>query len=141
MPALRGRLLRLPGGDDGGGFGGEGGPTVTLLAGGDEDARAGRGHAVPVNVELGDVAIARFGGGQAAEDGEMVDEADACAAWGRAEDYDVRGRSGRDAELEIKRAAGVGDREVAHGAGVEPGTLRRGEDGRETLSDAGGIHF
>src|ERR1035441_6583166 len=97
------------------------------LPGADEDARAGRRRAIPVNVKLGDVAVARFRGGQAAEDGKVLGEADARAARGRAEDQDVRGRSGGDTELEIHRATGVADDELAHGAGVELLALGRCE--------------
>ena len=54
--------LRLGFGDDGGGLGGEIYPAVAHLPGANEDARAGRGRTIPVNVELGDVAVARFHG-------------------------------------------------------------------------------
>src|ERR1035441_9911127 len=66
-----GLITGLTSGDDGGGLGGEIYPALAHLPGANEDARAGRGRAVPVNVELGDVAVVRFRGGQTAKDGEM----------------------------------------------------------------------
>src|ERR1035437_9479745 len=105
MPALRVLILRLRLGDDGGGLDGEIFPAVADLPGANEDARAGRGRAVSVNEELGDVAVARFRGRQAAEDGEMLGERDARAARVGAEDQDVRDRRTGDTELEINRAA------------------------------------
>ena len=134
-------IAGLTSGDDSGGLGGKIYPTLAHLPGADEDARAGGGSAIPVNVKLGDVAVARFRGRQAAEDGKVLGEADARAARGRAEDQDVRGRSGGDTELEINRTAGVGDNEIAHGAGVETGALGWGEDRRLALKSEGGIHF
>ena len=89
-PALP--ILRLRLGDDGGGLDGEIAPAVAHLPRADEDPRAGRRLAIPVNLELPDAAVARFRGGQAAEDHEMVSEGDACTAWGRAKDQNVRGR-------------------------------------------------
>ena len=136
-----GLITGLTSGDDGGGLSGEISPTLAHLPGANEHARAGPGRAIPVNVELGDVAVARFRGGQAAKNGKVLGEADARAARGRAEDQDVRGRSGRDTELEINRAAGVGDDEIAHGIGVELGALGWGKDRRLTLKREGGIHF
>ena len=135
------RIAGLTSGDDGGGLDGEIHPTLARLPGADEDARVGGGSAIPVNVELGDVAVARFRGRQAAEDGKVLGEADARAARGRAEDQDVRGRSGGDTELEINRTAGVGDNEIAHGAGVETGALGWGEDRRLALKSERGIDF
>src|ERR1035438_1308280 len=102
------RIAGLTSGDDGGGLDGEIHPTLARLPGADEDARVGGGSAIPVNVELGDVAVARFRGRQAAEDGKVLGEADARAARGRAEDQDVRGRSGRETEVENKPAPGGG---------------------------------
>src|ERR1035437_3150559 len=79
-------ILRLWLGDQGGGLLGIILPAVDELPGADEDARAGRGLAVAVNVELPDVAVARFRGGQAAEDREVVGVGDARTARGSAED-------------------------------------------------------
>ena len=134
-------IAGLTSGDDSGGLDGEIYPTLAHLPGANEDARAGGGSAIPVNVKLGDVAVARFRGRKAAEDGKVLAEADARAARGRAEDQDVRGRSGGDTELEINRTAGVGDNEIAHGAGVETGALGWGEDRRLALKSERGIDF
>ena len=125
-----GLVFRLTSGDDGGGLGGEIYPTLAHLPGANEDARADRGRAVPVNVKLGDLAVARFRGRKAAKNGKVLGEGDTRAARGRAEDQDVRDRSGGDTELEFNRAAGVGDDKIARGIGVEPGALGRGKDGR-----------
>src|ERR1039458_2025623 len=135
------RIAGLTSGDDSGGLDGEIYPTLAHLPGANEDARAGGGSAIPVNVKLGDVAVARFRGRKAAKNGKMLGEANARAARDRAEDQDIRDRSGRDTELELNRAAGVGDDEIARGIGVELGALGWGEDGRKALKREGGIHF
>jgi len=75
-----GLITGLTSGDDGGGLSGEISPTLAHLPGANEHARAGPGRAIPVNVELGDVAVARFRGGQAAKNGKVLGEADARAA-------------------------------------------------------------
>ena len=93
-------ILRLRLGDDGGGLDGEISPAIAHLPGANEDSRAGRRVAISVNVELPDTAVARFRGGQAAEDGEMVDERGPGAPWSCAEHQDVRSRGGGDAELD-----------------------------------------
>ena len=49
-------------------------PAIEQLPRADEDARAARGLAIPVNKELGDIAIARFRWGQDAEDSEVFGE-------------------------------------------------------------------
>src|ERR1039458_1122374 len=79
LPGVRGPpMMALPVcriglwlGDGGGGLDGELCPAVAHLPGADEDALAGRERAVAVNVKLGDVAIARFGGRQTAKDDEV----------------------------------------------------------------------
>jgi hypothetical protein len=48
-------------GDDGGALSGEIYPAVEQLPGANEDAHAGRGHAVAVNIQLGDGALAQEG--------------------------------------------------------------------------------
>ena len=141
MPALRGLVPGLRLGDDGGGLEGGISPAVADLPGADEDARAGRGHAVPINVELGDVAVARFRGRQAAKNGEMLGEGDARAPRVGGEDKDVRGRSAGDAELEIHHAASVGDDEFGRRVGAETGTFGPGEYRLEALVGQSSIDF
>jgi hypothetical protein len=65
-------------------------PAIEHLPGPDKDTRPGRGDAVPRNVEVGDIAVARLRCGQHTEDSEMLGERDARAARTRGEDKNAR---------------------------------------------------
>lgn len=96
--------LGLKSGDYGGGLSGGILPAVEHLPGPDKDARPGRGDAVPRNIEISDIAVARLRSGQHAEDSEMLGERDARAARTRGEDKDARRGSTRDTQLELRHA-------------------------------------
>ena len=136
-----GAELSLWRGDDGVGLEREIYPAVARLPRADENLRAGRRHAIPVNVELRDMAVAPFRGGQAAQHDVVVNERHPRAARGRAEHHNVRGRSRGDTELELGHAAGVGGQQLAHRVGGEGVGLGPGQDGRETLCGQSRVDF
>ena len=79
-------------------------PAIEHLPGPDKDARPGQGDAVPRNVEVGGIAVARLRSRQHAEDSEMLGERDARAAQTRSEDKNARRGSTGDTLLLVKVA-------------------------------------
>ena len=114
-------------------------PAVEQLPSANEDARADWRHAVPGNIELGDVTVACLRSGQGAEDSEVLGERDTQAARVGAEDKDVRGGSAGDTQLKLNLAIGVRDEEFADGVRVEYGALGRKDNRRQTLVGEDGI--
>jgi hypothetical protein len=116
-------------------------PAIEQLPRADEDARAARGLAIPVNKELGDIAVARLHCGQDAEDSEVLDERHTHASRISAKDEDERGRNARDAQLELNLLTGVGDEELGDGVCVERRALCRKDDRRQPLVSKDGVDF
>jgi hypothetical protein len=85
----------------------EGFPAVLLLAGDDEDLRAGAGFAIAGNVGNGDVAEAVHRGRQQTEVGEVPALVSATAAWGLAGDRHVFTERTRHPDIEADAVTGV----------------------------------